>query len=117
MDLDSLLAFVRDLFVLAYMFVLRIGVPIIITLMIGAWLRHLLEEKEHKPVAVTPPPGSNKRCWDMARTSETEQARSMALARPDLPCWLAVQVSGKRLGMCHSCSVYQGHSTTQVHAH
>ncbi len=59
MDIDSILAFLRDLFVLAYMFILRIGVPIIITLMIGAWLRKLLEEKEpaaeEKPTEVPAP--------------------------------------------------------------
>ncbi len=47
MSID-LFAIVRDVLVIAYMFVLRIGVPLLITLMIGAWLRRLLEEKEEK---------------------------------------------------------------------
>ncbi len=45
MSID-LVAIVRDVLVLAYIFVLRIGVPLLVTLMIGAWLRRLLEEKE-----------------------------------------------------------------------
>ncbi len=45
MTLDSIISFVRDVLVLGYMFVLRIGVPLLITLMIGAWLRKTLEEK------------------------------------------------------------------------
>ncbi len=45
MSID-ILAILRDVMVLGYMFILRIGVPILITLMIGAWLRKLLEEKE-----------------------------------------------------------------------
>ncbi len=49
MSLDSILALVRDILVVGYLFVLRIGVPLIITLMLGTWLRKLLEEKE-KPV-------------------------------------------------------------------
>ncbi len=47
MSID-LFAIVRDVLVIAYMFVLRIGVPLLITLMIGAWLRRMLEEKEEK---------------------------------------------------------------------
>ncbi len=43
---NDIFAIVRDILVIAYMFVLRIGVPLLITLMIGAWLRKLLEEKE-----------------------------------------------------------------------
>ncbi len=42
----DLIGVVRDVLVIAYMFVLRIGVPLLITLMIGAWLRKLLEEKQ-----------------------------------------------------------------------
>ncbi len=45
---ETILAIVRDVLVIAYMFVLRIGVPLILTLMIGAWLRRLVEEKEDK---------------------------------------------------------------------
>ncbi len=45
MTLDNIISFVRDVLVIGYMFVLRIGVPLLITLMIGAWLRKQLEEK------------------------------------------------------------------------
>ncbi len=48
MSLESILAVVRDILVIAYMFVLRIGVPLLLTLMIGAWLRRLVEDKEEK---------------------------------------------------------------------
>ncbi len=46
MSLEQLLGIVRDVLVLGYMFVVRIGVPIMITLMLGWWLQKLLEEKE-----------------------------------------------------------------------
>lgn len=48
----DILAVIRDILVVAYMFVLRIGVPLIITLLIGSWLRRLTEEKEEKPQTV-----------------------------------------------------------------
>ncbi len=63
MSID-LLAILRDVMVLGYMFILRIGVPILITLMIGAWLRKLLEEKEpvseEKPVEASQTPQAKK---------------------------------------------------------
>ncbi len=56
---NDIFAIVRDVLVIAYMFVLRIGVPLLITIMIGAWLRKLLEEKEpaaeEKPTEVPAP--------------------------------------------------------------
>ncbi len=42
---ESIVNLIRDILVIGYMFVLRIGVPLIITLMVGAWLRKMLEEK------------------------------------------------------------------------
>ncbi len=54
MSID-IFAIVRDVLVLGYMFVLRIGVPLLITLMIGAWLRKMLEEKEPASEAKTTP--------------------------------------------------------------
>ncbi len=49
MSPENLIAIVRDILVIAYLFVLRIGVPLLITLMVGAWLRRLLEEKPEQP--------------------------------------------------------------------
>ncbi len=45
MTLDNIISLVRDILVIGYMFVLRIGVPLLLTLMIGAWLRKMLEDK------------------------------------------------------------------------
>ncbi len=53
MTLDTLISFVRDVLVIGYMFVLRIGVPLLLTLMIGAWLRRMLEEKHEEPETKT----------------------------------------------------------------
>lgn len=98
---------VRDLFVIAYMFVLRIGVPIIITLMVGAWLKRLLEEHDEKPEVKTAVLKPGQHCWDVGKTDDTERARAVAGARPDLPCWLALQVSGAGLKeMCYACLVF-----------
>ncbi len=107
MTLDSILAFVRDVAVIGYMFVLRIGVPLLITLMIGAWLRRLLEEHEPQPAEELARLGPDQHCWDVKRSAETDRAKTLAAQRPDLPCWLAMQVGGAPLSdMCRSCPVY-----------
>ncbi len=47
--METLHVFVRDAAVIVSMFVLRIGVPLLITLLLGWGLRKLLEEKQEAP--------------------------------------------------------------------
>lgn len=47
--METFHAFVRDATVIVFMFVLRIGVPLFITLLVGWGLRKLLEEKPEAP--------------------------------------------------------------------
>ncbi len=48
---ENILAFIRDFVVIGYMFVLRIGVPIIVTLFMGWWLERKLAEWDAKDIA------------------------------------------------------------------
>jgi hypothetical protein len=48
---ESILNFIRDVVVIGYMFVLRIGVPIIVTLFMGWWLERKLAEWDAKDIA------------------------------------------------------------------
>lgn len=43
---DEIFQFTRDVVVTAYMFVLRIGVPLIVTLFVGWWLERKLAEQD-----------------------------------------------------------------------
>jgi hypothetical protein len=98
---------VRDALVISYMFVLRIGVPILITLMLGAWLRRLLEEREEKPARAPVQLKLGQHCWDVVHSAETDQIQSAAAEHPDLPCWLALQVTGQGVQeICHTCPHY-----------
>ncbi len=115
---EDLIGFLRDLFVVGYMFVLRIGVPILITLMLGAWLKHFLEEREAK---VMPEPQpltlAAQHCWEVKQCPETEQARCAAKQRPDLPCWLALQVNGTGLKEgCYTCPIFTARAPATVKA-
>lgn len=48
---ENILAFVRDVVVLGYMFFLRIGLPIIITLFLGWWLERKPKEWDAREIA------------------------------------------------------------------
>ncbi len=45
---ENIIPVIRDLVVIGYMFVLRIGVPLIVTLFIGWWLERKLVEWDAK---------------------------------------------------------------------
>lgn len=44
--METLIPIVRDVLVIGYMFVLRLGVPLLITLMLGSTARKWLEEND-----------------------------------------------------------------------
>jgi hypothetical protein len=48
---ENVFPFIRDVVVVGYLFVLRIGVPIIVTLFIGWWLERKLAEWDAKDIA------------------------------------------------------------------
>lgn len=52
-ELEMLGNTIRDVLVLTYLFVLRIGVPLLITWGIGYWLRQKLEATARRPVPTT----------------------------------------------------------------
>lgn len=110
---------VRDVLVLGYFFVLRIGAPILITLMIGAWLKRWLEERDAKEAPQGAPAiqGNEQHCWDIKHCPETERVKCAASKRPDLPCWLALQVSGPGLReACYTCAIFTAHQPAAVKA-
>ncbi len=101
-----------------FMFALRIGVPIALTLLIGRWLeRKLSPREEEQPEAkprvtrrVTRAGGKiiQMRCWDIKRCALGKAGKCAASRRPDLPCWLALQASGQKLREeCFSCAFYK----------
>ncbi len=116
MSLD-LLALARDFLVIAYMLVLRIGVPILLVLMVGLWLERWLEEREVE-APLHPIPHSipvARHCWEMKRNRDTEQAKAVSAQRPDLPCWLALQVNGRGVKeMCYTCPIFTAHAPAPI---
>ena len=94
----------RDVLVIGYLFVLRIGVPLLVTLLLGSWLQKILQEPGSTPRPDTAAPKPDAHCWDTQTTQAGMHAARAAAQYPDMPCWLALQVSGLGLlDACRSC--------------
>ncbi|MBI4785825.1 MAG: hypothetical protein HY782_02110 [Chloroflexi bacterium] len=109
---------IADALVVAGMFILRIGVPIGITLAAGYWLEKKLRPVETRKAETTrrlellPRPRSAKiiqlHCWDFKHCDSTQRAQCAASKHPDLPCWLALQVEGAQVREeCFTCNLYR----------
>ncbi len=96
-------------------FLVRIAVPIAITLALGYWLEKKLspaEEKDEvaqvKRSTVKNPKIIQLHCWDLKRCPSTQRAACAACQHPDLPCWLALQVAGEEVReQCFTCALYK----------
>jgi hypothetical protein len=95
--MNDILTILRDVLIVGYLFVLRIGVPILITLLIGVWLQKWLQEPQASAEPTRADLKTGAHCWEIKNCSETQRAQCAAAQRPDLPCWLALQVSGPGL--------------------
>ncbi len=107
-----------DAVVIVLMFVLRIGVPLVVTLAFGYWLEKKLRPEETIDVKPAPIVRSGKanniihlHCWDVKRCDQARRAECAAYKHPDLPCWLALQVEGDKVNEeCFTCALYKPQS-------
>ena len=109
-------AVLRDVVVLAYMFVLRIFVPLLVIVLVGKWIQLKVAAADRREQMAHQ---SEPYCWDEQDTAQTQRAKLAAETYPDLPCWLAVQRAGGGVTeACYHCPRYavrgKGVSTTRV---
>ncbi len=97
----------QDILNVLALFVLRIGVPLAITLGVGYWLEKKLQapvtEPTHdiQPVAVM-------HCWEVKACPPEQFQKCPAFLRQDLPCWLANQVAtGVIKPGCPTCGQFK----------
>jgi hypothetical protein len=106
-----------DTVVVFFMFALRIGLPIALTLAFGYWLEKKLRPAQQVEDQTAQPQEqrwtrSGKiiqiHCWDIKRCDATTRAQCAAVQHPDLPCWLALQAEGESVRQeCFTCSLYR----------
>jgi hypothetical protein len=109
--------FMIDLIGLIFMFVVRIGIPIALTLIVGRWLEKKLapQEEIRKPEETAQPTPRIREgnviyvhCWDIKRCESTKRAQCAAFQHPELPCWLALQAAGEKVREeCYTCAFYK----------
>ena len=101
---------VIDTFAIVFMFALRIGGPIALTLAVGYWMEKKLAPRERagQPVqAARSAKIIQIHCWDIKKCQSAQRAQCAAHQHPDLPCWLALQVSGEKVRPeCYGCAFY-----------
>ena len=103
---------VIDTFAIVFMFALRIGGPIALTLAVGYWMEKKLAPRERAGQPVRQAARSAKiiqiHCWDIKKCASATRAQCAAHQYPDLPCWLALQVSGEKVRPeCYACAFYK----------
>jgi len=115
---------IQDILVIAGMFFLRIGVPLLLVMGIGYLIQRWQEPKavqeqfegmvrsaqERQAVAVGKP------CWEVMGCSEEKRAGCAAASQPEIPCWLARQIAGQPLPRgCTTCQVRAATMTQLAH--
>jgi hypothetical protein len=106
---------IQDILVIAGMFFLRIGLPLLLVMGIGYLIQRWLEPKavheqfegmirtaqEQRAASATAKP-----CWEIKNCSAEARAACAAAQQPDIPCWLSRQIAGQPLPEgCAACQV------------
>lgn len=118
-----------ELMAIAVLLLLRIGIPILLIAGLSYVAYRLLAPDTSAPHATAARPAAARLggpaplariiysatpCWDIKSCPADLQATCPARARPELPCWLAVQMkTGQRPANCEWCRVYD---SPTVHA-
>jgi len=117
---------IQDILVIAGMFFLRIGLPLLLVMGIGYLIQRWLEPKavheqfegmvrtaqERTAVSASQPP-----CWEIKNCSAELRAECAAYKQADVPCWLSRQIAGQPLPEgCATCQVRATVSNTALGA-
>ena len=104
------------------LFILRLGVPIAFMVLLSwavNWYVRREEERaleaEQRAAIAKAVPAAPKQCWDIKGCTEEAKSDCAAVRRPDLPCWLAKQLSTGRLSpTCQNCAMYKKSAAAAV---
>lgn len=95
------------------LFALRLGVPLLITLLIGRWLARLDAKWQAEELARESPPGPSAaraeppRCWEVRGCDPAACEKCPAYQLRPLPCWLAFRrLTGRVPERCFACAVF-----------
>jgi hypothetical protein len=98
--------------ILIGLFALRIAIPLIVTLGIGELISRRYSARQRAAEAVQEEVVCEgyelgPRCWEIKNCDPTTRETCPAYLRPQIPCWLALQVAGRGLPEeCFACEAF-----------
>lgn len=115
---------------LTVLFVLRLGIPIAVTVLIAWGLRRLdarwqadaAARQSSRAVAagnldaaaVTSPLAAQQPCWELNNCSDAQRGNCPACATFDIPCWMArLRADGKLPARCYGCTLFRTRPSPQ----
>lgn len=107
----------QDTLVILGMFALRLGIPIILTIGVCYVLNRVsasraaaIASRREAQMQAAEQEGKVVRqlhCWEIKRCDPAKRPSCPAYQRPNLPCWLALQLAGQPLREeCLRCGMY-----------
>lgn len=107
----------QEILVVVGMFVLRLGMPLAITLAVAYWLRRLdakweaealaTREQEDVPAELKSLQAAEQPCWETKACPEEQRVQCPACEFWDIPCWVArLRATGRLPTECHSCELF-----------
>ena len=94
------------LIAIGFGFLIRIGIPVVITILLVRALRRLDERWQDEAQAETQPV-SNIGCWEIHNCSHAERETCVAYLNPDRPCWQMIKETyGTLKDDCTDCEVF-----------
>ena len=87
---------------------LRIGLPLVVTILVIALLRRLDRHWQKQSLALPVVAAGTQRCWEIKGCSEEKRKNCAAAARPDVPCWQVFRSkNGTLRENCLGCDVFR----------
>jgi len=91
--------------------VIRLGIPIVITVFLVMWLRRLDEswsKEAEVNLAATVEIAKNIGCWEINECAIENRETCLAYAQPDTPCWQVYRSDDGQLNeKCLACQVFR----------
>jgi hypothetical protein len=87
---------------------LRIGIPVAVTILVIALLRRLDRRWQKQNLALPVVAAGTRPCWEIKGCSEEKRKGCAAAAKPDVPCWQVFRSkNGTLRENCLGCDVFR----------
>lgn len=104
--------FLEGFVAIALGLVIRVGLPLVVTVFLVRWLRQLDErwkvEAQRSPTITEGSTARNIGCWEIKECSAEKKAVCTACEHPETPCWQHFRsTNGHLQERCLNCQIFQ----------